>query len=657
MNRAHATLPAVLTVLALAPTPVRQQPWQASERALPNDNRVPAGELHEGVLALRLEARAAAWYPEDSAGPAVPVYAFAEAGRPVTIPGPLIRVRLGTMLQVTVHNTLDRPMTLRGLQAREGIAEFDSLLLAPGARQRISFRADRPGTYYYWGRTEPIPALPIVGRGRDASLIGAFIVDPPNAPVLPDERILVMTMWEDTAAALGTKSDLADLVLRREYVRRDEWLLFGVNGRSWPQTERLTYTVGDTVRWRVINGAFFPHPMHLHGFHYTVTARGTAVRDTLYRANQYRTVVTEWMPRGTTMRMTWLPTRQGNWLFHCHFVTHISEYNRISTPNGRPSFGHSRHAEQGMAGLVVGVQVAPRPGAPEPRDVAERRRLRLFITERANVFGEHPGYSYVLQDGPAPPAADSIQGVGSTLVLRRNEPTEITVTNLTRSTTSIHWHGIELESFFDGVGDWSGWGTRVAPPIAPGDSFVVRITPPRAGTFIYHTHVAEGVALASGLYGALVVLPEQTPADEAGPVVLVSDGGPHDEAPTLVNGSLTPGPILLQAGRPHRLRLISISPLLSSIIQLQSGDTVLQWRALAKDGADRPAGQALLRAARVELHPGETYDFEVLRARPESLRLTISTLPSTAERLAARAAGIPGTQLRRIVTAIPVVVR
>lgn len=657
MNRSHATLSAILTVLAVDPTAARQHLWHASERALPNDNRVPAGKLHEGILTLRLEARTADWYPEDPDGPAVPVYAFAEAAKPATIPGPLIRVPLGTTLQLTVHNTLDRPMRLRGLQARAGLADLDSLTLAAGAEQEIRFTADIPGTYYYWGRTEPVPALPSVGRGRDASLIGAFIVDPPDAPVRPDERILVITMWEDTAAALGTKSDLADLVLRREYVRRDEWLLFGVNGRSWPQTERLAYTAGDTVRWRVINGTNFPHPMHLHGFHYDVTARGTALLDTLYHADQHRTVVTEWMQRGTTMAMTWLPTRPGNWLFHCHFVTHISEYNRVAPPHSIGPPGPHNHAEQGMAGLVVGIQVAPRPGAPPPRDVAARRRLRLFITERAHVFGEHPGYSYMLQDGPVPPAPDSIQGVGSTLVLRRNEPTEITVTNLTRGTTSIHWHGIELESFFDGVGGWSGWGTRVAPPIAPGDSFVVRLMPPRAGTFIYHTHVAEGVALASGLYGALVVLPERAPADEAGPVVLVSDGGPHDEAPTLVNGSVTPPPILLQAGRPHRLRLISISPLLSPIIQLKSGDTVLEWRALAKDGADLAPRQARLGPASVELHPGETYDFEVFRKRPESLRLTISTLPSTAERLAARARGVPGGQLRRIVTTIPVVVR
>ena len=38
---------------------------------------------------------------------------------------------------------------------------------------------------------------------------------------------------------------------------------------------------------------------------------------------------------------------------------------------------------------------------------------------------------------------------------------------------------------------FSGAAGHLAPVIAPGDSFEVRFTPPRAGTFIYHTHVDE----------------------------------------------------------------------------------------------------------------------------------------------------------------------
>jgi FtsP/CotA-like multicopper oxidase with cupredoxin domain len=32
--------------------------------------------------------------------------------------------------------------------------------------------------------------------------------------------------------------------------------------------------VGDTIRWRWVNGSYLPHRMHLHGFHFRVTAIG-----------------------------------------------------------------------------------------------------------------------------------------------------------------------------------------------------------------------------------------------------------------------------------------------------------------------------------------------------------------------------------------------
>ena len=40
----------------------------------------------------------------------------------------------------------------------------------------------------------------------------------------------------------------------------------------------------------------------------------------------------------------------------------------------------------------------------------------------------------------------------------------------------------------------------------PEQLFVVKFTPPRAGTFIYHTHWHDDAQLAGGLYGPLVVV-------------------------------------------------------------------------------------------------------------------------------------------------------
>ena len=60
---------------------------------------------------------------------------------------------------------------------------------------------------------------------------------------------------------------------------------------------------------------------------------------------------------------------------------------------------------------------------------------------------------------------------------------------------------MELESYYDGVHGFGGIGLRMTPLIQPGESFVVRFTPPRTGTFIYHTHLHDRRQLTSGLYG------------------------------------------------------------------------------------------------------------------------------------------------------------
>ncbi len=136
------------------------------------------------------------------------------------------------------------------------------------------------------------------------------------------------------------------------------------------------------------------------------------------------------------------------------------------------------------------------------------------------------------------------------------------VVNRTPEPTAVHWHGIELESYFDGVAGFSGSGTRLAPVIAPGDSFEARFTPPRAGTFIYHTHVDELRQQPAGLAGALIVLEPGAQYDAATDlIVLISS--PSDSAAelrsVLLNGSLSPAPLELRAGVPYRVRLINIT--------------------------------------------------------------------------------------------------
>ncbi len=126
--------------------------------------------------------------------------------------------------------------------------------------------------------------------------------------------------------------------------------------------------------------------------------------------------------------------------------------------------------------------------------------------------------------------------------------------------TAIHWHGMELESYYDGVHGWSGAGTRVTPMIEPGASFVVRFTPPTTGTFIYHTHLHDRVQLTSGLYGAMIVLdPGEVLDDTTDHVMVIGRGGPQPDSPVVLNNQRALESVW-KAGTRHRVRLINITP-------------------------------------------------------------------------------------------------
>ena len=62
------------------------------------------------------------------------------------------------------------------------------------------------------------------------------------------------------------------------------------------------------------------------------------------------------------MAMTWTPERAGNWLFHCHVMTHVSPSLLRRWHAESRQMRHEHHASAGMTGMVLGISVLPRPG-------------------------------------------------------------------------------------------------------------------------------------------------------------------------------------------------------------------------------------------------------------------------------------------------------
>lgn len=602
----------LFAILAAVPLiPAASAPTESSAAVETNDNRTPAGLLSDRVLTLHLEVRDTEWHPDGDARPGLPIRAFAEAGKREVVPGPLIRVPEGTEIRIRLTNPLaDDTLVVRGLSSGTGA---DSVVVPPGGMRDTRFVAGAAGTYYYTGTT----GRTAVHRStKDAALNGAFVVDPRDAPGPLADRILVITLWHPEPRPNGA-------------VARSDLLRFAINGKSWPETERLAYEVGDTVRFRIINTSAASHPMHLHGFYFRVDSRGDGRTDSIFVANgpqgPPQFVVTERLAPGRTFSMTWVPERPGNWMFHCHDNYHVLRNRPLDgSPLPPEHLQHvTNHAADMMGGLVMGITVS---GQDQPAVATPSRRLRLTAAVDTSGTEAEPAYGYALQEEIGSTPQPSVPG--PTIVLQRGEPVSVTVVNALDEPTAVHWHGIELDSYYDGVADFSGSGTRISPVIAPADSFVAHFTPPRSGTFMYHPHADEVRQQQAGLSGALLVVDDREAYDPSTDIVLLVSVprrvAEHDTRVWL-NGSSSPPPLELRAGVRYRFRVVNIHTFRPNmILRLLQDSAAVAWRAVAKDGMDLPAARATVRPAVQQMGNGETFDFEFTPSTPGELRLTVS---------------------------------
>ncbi len=88
---------------------------------------------------------------------------------------------------------------------------------------------------------------------------------------------------------------------------------------------------------------------------------------------------------------------------------------------------------------------------------------------------------------------------GPVLEFNEGDLAIINVINKMDVETSVHWHGIILPNFFDGV------PYLTTPPIKPGTTFQYRIPLNQSGTYWYHSHTM--LQEQSGVYGSIVIHP------------------------------------------------------------------------------------------------------------------------------------------------------
>jgi FtsP/CotA-like multicopper oxidase with cupredoxin domain len=282
-----------------------------------------------------------------------------------------------------------------------------------------------------------------------------------------------------------------------------------------------------------------------------------------------------------------------------------------------------RHHECHVAPDTTLTETAAAADTSEAQEV-----IRIALEARPAEWTVAPGvtisgYGY---NGQVPgPVIEARQGV----------PLEITFTNSLPEPTLIHWHGLRIPAAMDGT-------QATQRPVAPGETFTYRFTPPDAGTFWYHPHANETEQLEKGLYGALIVRGADEPVVDREQILVFDDvdadkqgrlkkfGGfreRHDGREgdiRLINGQAEPR-LTIAAGQVERWRIINASS--ARYIRLSIGGA--PFRIIGSDGgmieAPVEVTEVLLPAAdRVEILVGPFAEGQTLTI--DSLRYLRSTM-------------------------------
>src|SRR5262245_24884177 len=142
LGTAIALCAAIMSAASSHATPVPAEPRAATA----NDNTTSAGTLRNGVLSVSLFSEVARWYPGPDSAPPVVTTLFGEEGKAPSNPGPLLRMPLGTRVELTLRNTLPDTMIFAAICGQPCNGP-NKLRLAPGAIGHLKFKPAHAGTF------------------------------------------------------------------------------------------------------------------------------------------------------------------------------------------------------------------------------------------------------------------------------------------------------------------------------------------------------------------------------------------------------------------------------------------------------------------------------------------------------------------------------
>jgi len=222
-------------------------------------------------------------------------------------PGPTLECVAGDKVRIFVTNRLPEHTTIHwhGIllpSGMDGVGGLTQPQIPPGKTFVYEFQMKKSGTFMYHPHADEMVQLAM-------GMLGFLVVHPRNPKFMRVDRDFVFLMNAFDIEP-GSRTPRVNTML--------DFNLWTWNSRVFPGIDPLAVRKGDRVRVRMGNLTMTNHPIHLHGYDFTVTGTdGGWVRPEA----QWPEVTID-VPVGAMRTFEFDASEPGDWAFHCHKSHH-----------------------------------------------------------------------------------------------------------------------------------------------------------------------------------------------------------------------------------------------------------------------------------------------------------------------------------------------
>ncbi len=324
-----------------------------------------------------------------------------------SVHGPVIEAVEGDCVRIFVTNRLAAPTTVHwhGVLLRsgmDGVGGLTQRAIRSGETFLYEFQIVQHGTLMYHSHHDEMTQM---GMG----LTGMIVVHPrhPTAPRPARDFVIMLHEWKvEVGARRPNPNEMTD------------FNILTMNGKCFPGTRPLIAKLGDRVRIRFGNlSAMDHHPIHLHGYNFTLTETDGGVIPGTARWPDTTVLV----PVGATRTIEFDAQHPGDWAMHCHMTHHVMNQmghnipSMISVETGDLDRrirallpGYMTMGQAGMSGMTEMAMAVPPNSIPMVGGIGPYDEITmggmftiLKVRESLSNYDDDPGWYSAPGEAPA----------------------------------------------------------------------------------------------------------------------------------------------------------------------------------------------------------------------------------------------------------------